>query len=271
VRERLRRVLDPPMPAVGYFSYPDLLPPGARPEADWLLQAKAVFAGYHGVPVVRDLDLEVHPGEVVALIGPNGAGKSTTLQTISGVMPPISGAVWWNGSLTESSAHRRVGEGMGYVTEQRMVFRQMSVGDNLRLARGEVDIAYRLFPELEVIRDRSAGLLSGGEQQMLALARALCRRPRLLLVDELSLGLAPLVVDRLLAAVRGAADDFGTGVVLVEQHVGKALAVADSVLVLQRGRIVLRGSGDELSGRVEDIRSSYFHEQDVPLAEAVRG
>jgi ABC-type branched-subunit amino acid transport system ATPase component len=252
---RARALLDPTEPRLGYFSYPDVTPVDGR-SAEWLIQAKAVDAGYGGVAVVRGLDLEVRPGEVVALLGPNGAGKTTTLMTLSGLLPLLSGAVWWNGGLTEDPAHVRASGGMAYVTEQRMIFRQLSTRDNLRLARGDQAFVLELFPELERLLDRSAGLLSGGEQQMLALGRAMSRRPTLLLVDELSLGLAPIVVDRLLEAVRRVADQLGAGVILVEQHVSKALEVADRVCVMQRGRIVLRDRAENV--RDSDLQETYL-------------
>ena len=152
--------------------------------------------------VVRGLDLRVEPGEVVALIGPNGAGKTTTLLTLSGELPPIAGEVRFNGEVTKAPLFKRARRGLGFVTEERSVFMRLSTADNLRLARVPRRDATALFPELEPLMGRRTGLLSGGEQQMLALARALARKPTMLLADELSLGLAPLVVQRLLRAVR---------------------------------------------------------------------
>src|SRR3954464_15533088 len=177
--------------------------------------------------VVRGLDLRVDPGGVVALIGPNGGGKTTTLLTLSGELPPLAGEVPLNGEVTQAPLFRRARRGLGFVTEERSVFMRLSVADNLRLARARRADVLELFPELGPLMRRSAGLLSGGEQQMLALARALAREPKLLLIDELSLGLAPLVVRRLLDAVRQAATERGLGVLLVEQHVRQALQIAD--------------------------------------------
>jgi branched-chain amino acid transport system ATP-binding protein len=222
-----------------------------------LMDAAGLSAGYHGQPIVRDLDLEVESGQVVALLGPNGAGKTTTLLTLAGEVPPIGGKVHVDGKPAPRAVHRRARGGMSFVTEERSVFMELSVEENLRVGRCEQAKALELFPELEPLMSRRAGLLSGGEQQMLTLGRALARRPRLLLIDELSLGLAPLVVARLLAAVRAAADD-GVGVLLVEQHVDQALKVADYVYVMERGRVVLQGPKAEVADRVHEIEASYL-------------
>ncbi|MEU5346531.1 MULTISPECIES: ABC transporter ATP-binding protein [unclassified Streptomyces] len=221
-----------------------------------LIEARALSAGYGTVPVLRDLDLEVRPGEVVALLGPNGAGKSTTLRVLSGELAPMSGEVCWLGGTGHAPQHRRAREGLAYVGE-RAVFTRLDTADNLRVGRVTTDQALALFPELEKRLRTGAGMLSGGEQQMLSLARALCRTPKLLLADELSLGLAPLVVDRLLRAVREAADR-GLGALLVEQHVRKVLDIADRVYVLRRGRIVMTGTPKELRANLDEIESSYL-------------
>jgi len=198
-----------------------------------LIAARGLSAGYHGHPIVADLDLEVRAGEVVALLGPNGAGKTTTLLTLAGDLPAISGGVELFGQPTTSPLHRRARAGLAIVTEERSVFMGLTAAENPLLRR-------------------RAGLLSGGEQQMLTLARALARKPRLLLADELSLGLAPLVVRRLLDAVRSAATDDGIGVLLVEQHVKQALQVADRVYVMRRGQIVVQGSAEDVADEIED-------------------
>ena len=223
-----------------------------------LLVAKGVSAGYHGHPIVHDLDLVVHEGEVVVLLGPNGAGKTTTLLTLSGDLPHLSGEVVFDGKSTSAPLHRRAHAGLSFVTEERSVFMRLSVAENLRVGRTDVGRALELFPELKPLMRRRAGLLSGGEQQMLSLARALAREPKLLLIDELSLGLAPLVVQRLLEAVQQAAHEANVGVLLVEQHVKQALRVADHVLVMQRGQIVLRGATAEVAGRLEELESAYL-------------
>jgi len=228
----------------------------------FVLEARGLVAGYgRDSIVVRDLDLAVAAGEVVALLGPNGAGKTTTLLTLSGDLPALGGEVRWRGAPTRAPLYRRAREGLGLVTEQRAVLMTMTVADNLRVSRCDPTRALALFPELEDHLPRRVGLLSGGQQQMLALSRALARdTTTMLLVDELSLGLGPVVVDRLLAAVRAAADT-GVGVLLVEQHVHKALQVADRVYVMRRGHIELDGTADELRHRVEEIQASYLADE----------
>ena len=221
-----------------------------------MLDVRGLTVGYGDVPVVRGLDLRVGSGELVTLLGPNGAGKTTTMLALGGVLPS-TGQVTLDGTSFSGPLHRRARRGLGFITEDRAVFRQLSTRTNLELGAGGVDGAITLFPELERLLDRQAGLLSGGEQQMLVLARALAAKPRLLLVDELSLGLAPMIVHRLLAALRRAADD-GTAVLIVEQHAQQALAVADRGYVLLRGRIELEGSGAELRSRIVDIERTYL-------------
>jgi branched-chain amino acid transport system ATP-binding protein len=194
---------------------------------------------------------------VSALLGPNGAGKTTTLLTLAGELPVIAGEVFMDGRPARHPLHRRVREGLSLVTEERSVFMELSVDENLRVGRCAQDEVLRLFPELRPLLKRRAGLLSGGEQQMLTLGRALARKPRLLLIDELSLGLAPMVVSRLLQAVRAAADE-GVGVLLVEQHVDQALKIADHIYVLERGLVVLQGGRSEVADRVHEIEASYM-------------
>ncbi len=222
-----------------------------------VLVAERLTLGYNSVPAVRDLDLVVKRGEVLALIGPNGAGKSTTLLALSGELKPLAGRIVYRGSDRATPLHQRAREGLRYITEERSVFMSMTVEQNLLLGRGNPERCFELFPELKALATRRVGLLSGGEQQMLTLGRALSGGGEFLLADELSLGLAPLVSERLLTAVRDAADG-GMGVVLVEQHIKQALAVADRVCVLQRGRIVLQGSSEEMEGQLEKIESSYL-------------
>lgn len=222
-----------------------------------LLEARRLSVGYGDRPVVHDLDVTVEAGQVVALLGANGAGKSTTVMALAGVVAPMGGEVLLHGTPTTRSLHHRARAGLGLVAEQRTVLMSLTVEENLRVNRGDTELALQLFPELAPHFDRRVGLLSGGQQQMLALARALSRRPKVLLADELSLGLAPIIVDRLLAAVRSAANA-GLGVLLVEQHVHKALAIADRAYVLQRGRIALQGSASELRERMDDVERSYL-------------
>jgi branched-chain amino acid transport system ATP-binding protein len=194
----------------------------------------------------------------VALIGANGAGKSTTLLTLAGELTPVAGEVRFLGEATTAPMHARCRAGLGFVTEERSVIMEMSVADNLKLAGVSGSEAAEIFPALEAILDRRAGLCSGGEQQMLSLARALARRPKVLLADELSLGLAPLIVAKLLQTVRAAADERGVGVLLVEQHVRQALKIADRVHVMERGRIVLSGTTEEVVGQLDRIEAAYL-------------
>lgn len=227
------------------------------PDEGVLLAAVGLSAGYGGRPMVHDVDLEVRAGEVVALLGPNGAGKSTTLATLAGELAPLGGEVVCLGKAGNAPLYKRARAGLSFTPEERSVFSRLSVADNLGVGSVKPATAIELFPELEKLMGRPAGLLSGGEQQMLTLARALGRKPRVLLADELSLGLAPLVVDRLLAAVRKAADE-GVGVLLVEQHSRKALSVADQAIVMRQGRIVLRGTAESLSRRTEEVEAAYL-------------
>jgi branched-chain amino acid transport system ATP-binding protein len=223
-----------------------------------LIEARGVSVGYGSMPVVRDLDLRVDAGEVVALIGANGAGKTTTLLTLAGELTPLRGEVRFLGAATTAPMHARCRNGLGYVTEERSVIMDMSVADNLRLAAVPRKVACDYFPVLERIMGRRAGLCSGGEQQMVSLARALGRDPKVLLADELSLGLAPLVVADLLQTLRKAADERGIGVLLVEQHVRKALEIADRVYLMERGRIALQGTSQELVNQLDRIEAAYL-------------
>lgn len=222
-----------------------------------LLAARGMSVGYGPIPVIRDLTVSLFAGEVVALLGPNGAGKTTTLRGLAGELPLTSGHVSWLGRDTHEATHVRCRNGLGVVHEERSVIRGLSVHDNLRLARGNVERAYDLFPELTRLMKRKAGLLSGGEQQILTLARALSRDPKCLLVDELSLGLAPLITERLLAAVSEAASR-GVGVLLVEQQVVSALRVSHRAYVLRRGQVVLQGNSPDLLNRLDEIEQSYL-------------
>lgn len=227
-----------------------------------ILETTKLKGGYAGVPIVRDLDLTVDAGEVVALLGPNGAGKTTTMLTLSGALPPLGGEILFGGDSRRAPLHRRARNGLSFVTEERSVFMNLTTAENLMVAGVRTSDALAFFPELESRIDVRAGLLSGGEQQMLTLARALARRPKLLLADELSLGLAPLIVQRLLEAVRSAAVAEGVGVLLVEQHVREVMKFADRAYLLRRGSIVMRGEASDLRGRIDEIEASYLSESD---------
>ena len=238
-----------------------------------VLETRELCSGYSGQPVVHDLDLKIEAGEVVALLGPNGAGKTTTMLTLAGELRPLSGEVLFNGQPTKARLHRRARNGMSYVTEERSVFKGLTTRDNFRVAGLDPDKAVELFPELEKRMGVRGGLLSGGEQQMLTLARALARAPSLLLADELSLGLAPLLVDRLLQAVVEAARERGTAVLMVEQHAHKALRYADRAIVMRRGRVELAMTAEEARHRIGEVEQAYLTSAgaSIQVAEAGAG
>jgi branched-chain amino acid transport system ATP-binding protein len=241
-----------------------------------ILCLEGVCSGYGSVPVLRDVNITVRPGEVVALLGANGAGKTTTILTMAGELQPSEGTVLWDGVATKAPLNKRAKSGLRLITEERSVFMSLSVADNLRLSHRDLGRSLDLFPELKKLMKRKAGLLSGGEQQMLTLGRALGGdKCRVLLADELSLGLAPVIVDRLFTALREVASR-GVGVVLVEQSLERALRIADRAYVLQRGRVVMAGTAEEINARRADVQSVYLHESlspalDVDEAETIRG
>ena len=229
------------------------------------LEIEALTAGYDQAAVIRDVDLTVDVGEVVALLGANGAGKTTTLRVISGIVKPSSGRVSVDGrDLASLSPSARARLPIVHVPEGRGIFFGLTVGEHFRLGhRGErldAELAYEYFPKLEALRDRRAGLLSGGEQQMLAIGRALARHPRVLLLDELSLGLAPVIVEVLLPVIREYARKSSCAVLLVEQHVHLALEVADRGYVLSHGEIVLHEPADVLRRDRHLLVASYLGE-----------
>ncbi|MGD8166498.1 ABC transporter ATP-binding protein [Herbiconiux sp. P16] len=223
-----------------------------------VIEGRGMVAGYGPVPVLTGVDIHVGEGEVVALLGSNGAGKTTTLLSLAGELPLTQGEVLLDGKATKAPLHRRASQGVAFVTEERSIFRGLTTADNLRVGKCSESFALELFPELEKRMSIRGGMLSGGEQQMLTLARALGRHPRLLMADELSMGLAPLIVDRLLQAVATSARERGTGVLLVEQHVRKVIKIADRIYVMRRGKVVLEGLASELRGRIGEIEEQYL-------------
>jgi branched-chain amino acid transport system ATP-binding protein len=233
-----------------------------------LLQTHELSSGHNGVAVTHGVSLAVEAGEVVALLGPNGAGKTSTLLTISGLLEPLGGSVELFGADTSTvrrSPHALVRQGLAHVPEDRSLFYDLTVRENLRVCaaatRTTIAEAVAYFPALEGLMSRKAALLSGGEQQMLALARGFAGRPKLLVVDELSLGLAPVVVERILPAVQAFARGAGTGVLLVEQHVDLALDAADRAYVMVDGSVVMEGPATELRKKRELLALSYLGER----------
>jgi branched-chain amino acid transport system ATP-binding protein len=222
-----------------------------------LIEATGLCAGYGNVAAIIDMDLHVEQGEMIALLGANGAGKTTTLLALAGAIGATGGEVRVFGAADRRPLFQRVRDGLALLPEQRAVFMGLTVRENLLLGRGDVDAALALFPELGQRLTVRAGLISGGEQQMLALARILAAQPKLVLADELSLGLAPLVVRRLLQALSQAAEA-GAGVIIVEQHPHTALRWTDRAYVMRRGRIELAGDSADLLNRAEEVTALYL-------------
>jgi branched-chain amino acid transport system ATP-binding protein len=232
-----------------------------------LLRTSGLRAGYGPITVLHDLDLEVHEGEIVVMLGANGAGKTTTMRAISGLIAR-QGTVWFGEhDITRSAPDIIVRHGVAQVPQGRGTFPELSVEDNLRAGafvrrRGpdvEADITkwFDVFPRLAERRDQRAGSLSGGEQQMVAIARALMSRPKLLLCDEPSLGLAPLITNELFEIISGLNREEGLSVLLVEQNANLAMQIAHRVYLLETGRIVATGSAEELSAD-DSIRKAYL-------------
>lgn len=222
-----------------------------------ILEAHGLTVGYGTLAVARELELSVEPGRVMLILGPNGAGKTTTLLTLAGALRPLAGEVRLAGESMSTPLHKRVQQGLAFVPDERGAITRLTVDENLRLGPGDPARALELFPELRDHRKRRVGLLSGGQQKMLALALALSGEPKVLLADELSLGLAPRLVDRLLDVARTASDN-GVGVVLVEQHAHQALDIADDVVLLAHGRIEMSGPVSEIRSELDQVLASGY-------------
>ena len=222
-----------------------------------VLEINGLNVYYGNIHAIKDVSLKVEEGEIVSLIGANGAGKTTTLQTISGIIRPKSGSILFNGKdITKERAHNIVKMGIAQVPEGRRVFSQLSVSDNVRLGAFTVKDTveglkenrkrfYDIFPRMRERKQQLAGTLSGGEQQMLAMGRAIMSRPKLLILDEPSLGLAPIIVDEVFHILKQMKEQ-GTSMLIIEQNLMKALSVADRGYVMETGQMVLEGSSQEL-------------------------
>ncbi len=225
-----------------------------------VLSARGLTAGYNNRAVIEEVNIDLRAGQVLALLGANGAGKTTTVLSLAGEIKPLRGTVEQGGRTITAPLYVRARRGMRLVTEERSVFMSLSTEDNLRLAHRDIEPCVQMFPELKPLLGRRTGLLSGGEQQMLTLARALVGEPSVILIDELSLGLAPVIVNRLVGAVRAAADR-GCAVLLVEQQMRHALEIADRACVMRRGKIVLEGEAKELLASTARIEAHYLGER----------
>jgi branched-chain amino acid transport system ATP-binding protein len=237
-----------------------------------MLAVTGLRAGYGKIEVLRDIGLSVDRGQIVTLIGANGAGKTTLLKTISGLIRPTAGTIEFEGkSIVRRAPHKIVALGLSQVPEGRAILKRMTVLDNLRMGAytrsdpgigRDIDAVFERFPALAERRHKLAATLSGGEQQMLAIGRALVARPRLLLLDEPSLGLAPKFITRIFLTLRELQKE-GKTILLVEQNARQALQVADRGYVMERGRIILSGSGQELLNMPE-VQRTYLGQQDIP-------
>ena len=235
--------------------------------AEIMLKIDNIHVYYGAIHALKGVSLEVHKGEIVTLIGANGAGKSTTLRTMSGLLAPKSGSISFLGeNVAGMPAHEIVKHGISQVPEGRRIFAEMSVQENLEMGAftrkdkagvaQDFDIVYNRFPRLKERRKQQAGTLSGGEQQMLAMGRALMSRPKLLLLDEPSMGLAPLLIKEIFSIIEDINRE-GTTVLLVEQNANMALSIAHRAYVMETGRITLQGAAKELAAS-EDVRKAYL-------------
>lgn len=232
-----------------------------------LLEVKGLEVYYGVIQALKGIDFEVNEGEIVTLIGANGAGKTTTMQSVIGLIPPKAGTVSFEGKdITHLHCHKIVSLGMSQVPEGRRIFQELTVYQNLLMGayiqkdkkaiKEDIKKIYARFPRLEERKNQIAGTLSGGEQQMLAMGRALMSRPKLLMLDEPSMGLSPLLVDEVFTIIKDLNKE-GTTVLLVEQNAGKSLAISDRSYVLENGKIVLSGTGEELL-QSEEVKKAYL-------------
>jgi len=230
-----------------------------------MLKIDDIHVYYGAIHAVKGISFEVNDGEIVALIGANGAGKSTILKTVSGLMHPRSGSITFDGQqIAHMDAHKLVHRGLAHVPEGRRIFLQMTVQENLEMgaftqkdvSKEDLERMFTLFPRLKERRRQIAGTLSGGEQQMLAMSRALMSHPKLLMLDEPSMGLAPILVDQIFDIIKEL-HAAGTTILLVEQNATKALKIADRAYVLETGRITLSGTGAELA-QSDEVRKAYL-------------
>jgi branched-chain amino acid transport system ATP-binding protein len=234
-----------------------------------LLNVSGLKSGYRGAAVINDVSLGVEAGEIAVLLGSNGAGKTTTLLTISGLLSAMAGRVEMDGrSLVGTRPEHIARAGLIQVPEDRSLFRNLTVAENLRMgakAKSDIERVLGYFPVLKPLLTRQAAVLSGGEQQMLALARGLAARPKVFLVDEMSLGLAPMIVQEILPILRRIVTDTQCAALMVEQHVQLALEIADRAFVMSRGSIVMAGSAAEVAASVDEITGSYLTAGTTPL------
>ena len=232
-----------------------------------LLEVKGLEVYYGVICALKGIDFEVNQGEIVTLIGANGAGKTTTMQSVIGLIPKRGGTVTFDGKdITGMPCHKIVHQGMTQVPEGRRVFQELTVYENLMMGaysmkdnstfKDDIDSVYQRFPRLAERRGQIAGTLSGGEQQMLAMGRALMSHPKLLMLDEPSMGLSPLLVDQVFEIIKDINKE-GTTIMLVEQNAGKSLAISDRAYVLENGKIALSGTGAELLGS-EMVQKAYL-------------
>jgi branched-chain amino acid transport system ATP-binding protein len=227
------------------------------------LECALVHAGYNKIAVARDIDISVGRNQILAVLGPNGAGKTTLLLTIAGFLAPLKGSIRIDGEELRTGSARRMNKaGVVLVPDSRALFTGLTPVQNLKLAaqrtRGSVDEVMDLFPALRLRSRLRVGQLSGGEQQMLAVARALIQAPKVLLIDEMSMGLAPVIVESLLPIIRRVADESNAAVVLVEQHIQLALEVADVAAVLVHGEVIAFGTADEVRQQQSALERAYL-------------